>query len=514
MHLFRQKINWLAIIGQVGLLLHVPAAMAAFTLIIGIFYAEWFSLIPFGFLALFSLVLGQLMYRLTQKAKAAHLWDAMLIAGISWLFCSILAAIPFYWISHICLNAGTDSEVLKVFSEPVNALFEAFSGFTSTGLTMMQQEGPFPYCLQWWRSFLEWIGGLGLVVFVLALTHLNKQSFELYYAEARSEQMTKNIHSTAHWIWGIYLIFTFIGFILFYVSGMSLWDAINHAMTVISTGGFTVSKNNFQGYGLTTQIIAMFMMIIGAISFAVHFRVIREKDFGILWKSLQHRLLYILAIGGGFLLLLLNYWNGTYGHWVHSFFEWISALTTCGYSTMDLSFFSPMVKLFLIMGMFIGGATGSTAGGLKLKRILYLAKGIFLRILSITTKKEKVITKKRENVTDEPPGVALSSIEKSERLVTSEVLFSLWATTLFLAWFLMLRYVPKGRALDALFEVTSAMSNVGLSSGIITPELPTMAKWIFIFLMWVGRLEIIPALVLLLTLPLIFKRKNIDGKKS
>ena len=84
------------------------------------------------------------MYRLTQKAKAAYLWDAMVIAGISWLLCSILAAIPFYWISHICLKSGIDSELLKVFSQPVNALFEAFLGFSSTGLTMMQQEGSFP----------------------------------------------------------------------------------------------------------------------------------------------------------------------------------------------------------------------------------------------------------------------------------------------------------------------------------------------------------------------------------
>ncbi|MCB1072814.1 MAG: TrkH family potassium uptake protein [Chlamydiia bacterium] len=503
---FKQKINWQAIVGQVGLLFHVPATMAAATLIIGLIYHEWFSLLPFGALTLFSLVVGQLMYRLPHRAKAAHLWEAMIIAGISWLLCSFLAAIPFYWISHICLKSGVDSEVLKVFSVPINALFEAFSGFTSTGLTMMQQEGPFPYVLQWWRSFLQWIGGLGLIVLILALTHLNKQGFELYYAEARSEKMTKNIEGTAHWILGIYLIFTCIGLILFFASGMSLWDAINHAMTVIATGGFTLTKNNFQGYSLTIQVIAIFMMIIGAMSFAVHYRVIREKEFGILWKSMQHRLLYFFAIGGGFLVLFLNIWNGIYIHWIHPFFEWISALTTCGYSTMKLSLFSPMAKLFLIMGMFVGGATGSTAGGLKIKRLIYLVSGVLLRLLSITPKKEKAITKKRDKIIEEPPGVVLPATEKSERLVTAEVLFTLWASTLFLAWFLILHYVPKGRALDALFEVTSAMSNVGLSSGIVSPDLPTFAKVIFMFLMWVGRLEIIPALVLVLTIPMIFKR--------
>ncbi len=505
MFFFTQKINWQAIIGQVGLILHIPVAMAGLTLIIGVIYGEWFSLLPFGALGVFSLLLAQIMYRLTKKAKAAHLWDAMVIAGISWIICSVLAAIPFCWVSAIRIKEGIDSEVLHIFAQPINALFESFSGFTSTGLTMMQKEGSFPHTLQWWRSLLEWIGGLGLIVFILALTHLNKQGFQLYYAEARSEQMTKNIEGTAHWIWGIYLIFTFIGFLLFLVSGMPLWESINHAMTVISTGGFTLTETSFQGYSLSIQIIAMFMMLIGSISFAVHYRVICEKNFGILWKSMQHRLLYIFAIGGGFLVLLLNYWNGSSGQYANSFFEWVSALTTCGFSTMDLSFFSPMVKLFLIMGMFVGGATGSTVGGLKIRRVIYLVSGVFLRMLSITTQKEKVITQKQEKLTNEPPGVILPSTAKSERLITAEVLFSLWTATLFVSWFLILRWVPKGRALDALFEVTSAMSNVGLSSGIINSDFPTAGKWLFMFLMWMGRLEIIPALVILLTLPLITK---------
>ena len=281
-------------------------------------------------------------------------------------------------------------------------------------------------------------------------------------------------------------------------------------MTVISTGGFTVSPTNFSTYSLSIQIIALFLMVIAAMSFAVHYRVIRDKAFSILWKSTQHRLLYILAIGGGLLVLLLNAWNGMEGYKLPAFFEWMSALTTCGYNTMNLSLFSPMVKLLLIMGMFVGGATGSTAGGLKLRRLLYLVSGITLRISSITTSKEKHITQELPQP-KEPPGVDLPKTEQSERLFTASVLFTLWTSTLFLGWFLLLKWIPKGRALDALFEVTSSMSNVGLSSGIVHPDLPAICKVIFMFLMWVGRLEIIPALVLLLSLPLIFKKGKNHG---
>ncbi|MCB1110838.1 MAG: TrkH family potassium uptake protein [Chlamydiia bacterium] len=512
MHLFKQKVNWSAIVGQVGLLLHVPAGMALLTLIIALIFKEWFALIPFGVVGVSSLIGGQVLYWSTKRAKAAHLWDAMMIAGLGWLVCSFIASIPFLWISDLQLKSGIESEVLLVFRNPVNALFEAFSGFTSTGLTMLQREGPFPHVLQWWRSLLEWTGGLGLVVFVLALTHLNKAGFQLYYAEARTEKMTKNITGTAHWLWGIYCIFTGIAFLLFFSLGMPLWEAVNHSLTVISTGGFTITTTNFKGYDLSIQIAALFMMVAGAISFAVHFRVIREKEFGILWKNLQHRLLYLLLIGGGFLVILFNLWNGLKGHRIDAFFEWVSALTTCGYSTIDLSLFSPMVKLLLIMGMFVGGTTGSTAGGIKIRRLMYFISGVTLRVLSITRKGEKHTVKDATAEGKEPPGICLPGKERSERLFTAGVLFSLWATTLFIGWFFILKWTPQGRALDALFEVTSAMSNVGLSSGIIHPDFSTFGKWIFMVLMWMGRLEIIPALILLLTLPLTLNRSTPSGK--
>ena len=510
MHLFKQKLNGAAILGQTGLILHVPAAMAAITMLIALVFGEWFALIPFGTIAVVTCALGQIAYRLGKKARAAHLWDAMLIAGLSWILCSFFAAIPLYWIAQTTAPSNT----LAVFAVPTNALFEAFSGFTSTGLTMMQGEDALPFVLQWWRSFLEWIGGLGLVVFILALTHLNKQGFQLYYAEARSEKMMASMTKTAHWIFGIYLAYTAVGCLLFFALGMPLWEAINHAMTVISNGGFTIGTSSFQDYSLPIQIVALFMMVIGAMSFAIHFRVIREKEFFILWKSLQHRLLYFFLIGGGVLLFLLHLWNQESSSWSASLFEWTSALTTCGFSAAPLSSFSPMVKLLLIMAMFVGGTTGSTSGGLKIKRLIYLTNGIFLRLQSITTSKEKKIMKKTQAITDEPPGIALPKTAKSERLVTAEVLFSLWAATLFLAWFLLLHYIPSGKALDALFEVTSAMSNVGLSTGIVSPTLATFPKWLFIALMWLGRLEIIPALVLLFTFPLMITRKKRYGKKS
>ncbi|NGX51224.1 MAG: Trk system potassium uptake protein TrkH [Chlamydiae bacterium] len=515
MSLLKQKIHWSAIFGQIGLLLHVPGGMALITIGICALFKEWYAILPFALIGLFGIGLGQLLYRLSLKAKAAHLWDAMIIAALGWVFCSLLAAIPIYWISHIQLSRGVESEVMRVFAQPLNALFESISGFTSTGLTMMQHEGPFPRALQWWRSLLQWTGGLGLVVFVLALTHLNRSGYQLYYAEAHTEKMSSNITKTAHWIWGIYLSYTTIAFLLFLTLGMPSWEAINHAMTVISTGGFTLTPSNFQNYDTAIQISALFIMIVGTISFALHFQVIHERNWMVLWKSMQHRLLYFFLIGGGLLILLLNFWNGSRDHISDSIFEWVSALTTCGYSAINLSFFSPMVKLMLIIGMFIGGATGSTAGGLKIRRIIYLFSGIFLRLISLTQKKERATIRdkqvSKEHPEEEPAGTILPHTVQSERLFTAGVLFTLWTTSLLLGWFFILRWVPDGGALDALFDVTSALSNVGLTSGIVNPDFSSIGKCIFMFLMWIGRLEIIPALVLLLSLPMSLRK---DGKKS
>jgi len=162
------------------------------------------------------------------------------------------------------------------------------------------------------------------------------------------------------------------------------------------------------------------------------------------------------------------------------------------------------------MGMFIGGATGATCGGLKIRRLIHLLSGVLLRVRTITQKKEKQITgeycpsKKPRRI--EPPGVDLPKKEQSERLYTASVLFFLWTFTLLMGWFLILRWTPQAHALNALFEVTSAMSNVGLTSGLLTPDFPPFGKCIFMFLMWIGRLEIIPAIILFLSVPMTLRR--------
>jgi len=513
-----QKTNFKAVISYIGLALHVPAIMALITLFLALLLEEPFALIPFLTIALSSFILGQLLYRCCFKERTSHIWDAMIIAAISWILCSVISAIPFYWIAKIQVAKGAATPALAVFTQPLNALFEATSGFTSTGLTLFQEVGDLPHILQWWRSFLQWIGGIGIIVFILSLTHLNKEGYQLYYAEAHTEQMKPNITKNVHWIWAIYFLYTLVGIILFFSLGMPLWEAINHSMTAISTGGFTIRQDGFAHYSTPIALASIFLMTMGAISFAVHYQVLFRKRWQLPFRDHQHRLLFILLILGSiaiYLITLIHHKNIT---WLDSIYQWTSALTTCGFYTLPIEIYSPIAKILLMVAMILGGTMGSTAGGIKLERLISLFEGLRLRILSLTYSKEKIITRRyhphKAPRIKAPADINIPKTEKSANLFSANIFFSMWMFTLFLGWFFTMYWVPAHFALDALFDIISAMGNAGLSSGFITPNLPSGVKIIFIVIMGLGRLEIIPVIVLIIATPMSLIKNKRNNKKT
>ncbi len=492
----QQKIHIKPILGNLGLLLHLIAGMLGFTALVALSTLEWFAVLPFTALALVVWSIGYLLYRVYfVHHEKLHLWDAMVIAALGWLSCSFAGALPFYWLGKLALPS-TEMHLLSQFA---NALFESFSGFTSTGLSILQDPELLPLTLQWWRSLTQWIGGIGLIVFMLSLTSLRLEGYELYYAEARSDAIGKNISATAQFIILTYTILTFIGFTLFWALGMPMWNALNHAMTVISTGGFSLHSSNIKEYPLHLQIASMILMVLGSISFVVYHQMFREKKWKALCKNLEHRFFIAILMIGAVCTALVNIWNQYTITLDESIFQWVSALTTCGFSTVALDTFPSMTKVLLIAAMFIGGTTGSTVGGLKCLRILYLLSGIHLRLTTITKHKEKTILKGyRAKTKSQAAEVDLPKTERSNRLYAAGVLFFLWIITLFLGWFFLLKHTPAQNPLSVLFDVASALNNVGLSSGIIT-TLPPHGKYIVITIMWLGRLEIVPALILFLS---------------
>ncbi len=498
---FKQKIHVKAIFGNVGLFLYIPSLMAFITALIGIIFKEYFCIFPLVIIGSINLIIAYLLYRYCFEPEKIHLWDSMISVALGWFFCPLFGALAYIFVAKASLIAKPFEATAistNILINPINAIFEAFSGFTSSGLTMLNKVSDLPYTIQWLRSFQQWIGGVGLIIFVLSLIEPNIEEYQLYFTETKSKGFNKSIIKTSRSIICIYLIFTIIGIILFSLAKMPIWQSINHAMSAIATGGFTITDDSFANYNFIIKIIGIFLVILGAMSFSIHYKIFVQKKFLEFFKNSQNRTFYILLIFGAILIILININHLPY---INLIFEWVSSLTTCGFSAQNIVSLTAATKFLMIIAMIIGGSSGSTVGGLKIRRIIFLFQSILLRIRSFTIYQEKkVLKQKKVPKKEEPSGVHLPESQKTERLYEADSLFFLWILTLFLGVFFLLILEPDKKIIDIFFDVTSALSNVGLSTGVAIESLKLFSKIIFILLMWLGRLEIIPILVLTISL--------------
>lgn len=480
------------VLRDLGLVLHVPGAMALLMVPLCFWWNEDFAVAYFGGTALASLVAGQVLYHFLRDAGETRLSHGMMTAALAWLIIPIFGAVPIWGVAESLASLRLTPETVREFQDPLNALFESFSGFTGTGLTMALRPSRLPACIQWWRTFMEWIGGVGVIVLMLTIVRLNAGAFRLYFSEGREDKIAPTVRSTVRTIWWIYVLLTGVSIVLFRALGMEWWPAINYGMTAIATGGFGVTDQSFGDYGDSIKIAGIIVMLAGAVSFAVHFQILRHGRFSAFYKDTQHRFLALLAIAGVVLAILELRWYRGEWTFVDPAFQWISALSTAGLQSADLNAWSPSAQLLLAFGMLIGGAAGSTAGGLKLVRVALLERGVAWRFKRLR-KKPHQLPRYEFN------GGVLSEEEAQDRIESAAILTIMWVVLLFFAVVILIHFVPEEYTLgEVVLEVASAQSNVGLSTGITNPDLHGFAKGILILVMWMGRLEIAPALLLLL----------------
>jgi trk system potassium uptake protein TrkH len=418
----------------------------------------------------------------------------MVTAALGWLIVSIIGSLPFWLIAY---NTSTLTAM-----DPLSAFFESMSGWTGTGLTMVDNESLLPYTLQFWRTFIQWVGGVGVIVLTLSiLARPGTGSYVLYKGEARDQKTHPSVVSTVRTIWWIYALYTVIGIVALIIvgmvtsDGMDVWQSINHAMTGLGTGGFSVTDDSIAPFGIASQLIIVLLMVFGAVAFSAHYDLLNGRFKKFLADAQLKTMMVLIVFGVISLAVLLSlgsvFSSDTFFHMIGpGGFQFISALTCTGFASVtNLAQWSESAKLLLSVAMVIGGAAGSTAGGIKLFRAILLYKGVGWRIKqSISTPRRVFVHKLGEK--------SLSKDDAMDLINEAAIISFMWVIILLFGVFVLSLVFPGETLGTVIFEVCSAQGNVGLTAGLTTINMDAVSKVMLIVNMWVGRLEIIPIIVL------------------
>ena len=330
---------------------------------VAVYYGE--SIIEFVYTILIALLLGIAMLIIGgHRSDRLNVKDGYVIVTMSWVALSLIGALPFY--------------ISGAIPSYVDAFFESVSGFTTTGASILTDVEAVGKGLLFWRSFTHWIGGMGVLVFIMALAEKNpSRSINLMKAEmpgSRVDKLTPKAKGTAKILYYIYIAMTLIEIVLLLAGGMPLYDSIVHSLGTAGTGGFGIYGDSIGGYSAYLQyVIAIFMMLFG-VNFGIYYLIIKGR-----WKSIfkSTELKWFLGIVGGAtaIIVIANQciYSSLADNLRYAFFQVTSIISTTGYSTTDFNAWPDISKAVLFILMFIGGCEGSTAGGLKVARVMTMS---------------------------------------------------------------------------------------------------------------------------------------------
>ena len=465
-----------------GSLLNIEAAFMTVCLIVSLCYQEA-DMVPLaltvGITVLVALVL-RFLGRGASNALSRH--DAYLLVTIVWIAFAALGALPF-------LLGGYITNVSDAF-------FEAMSGLTTTGATVLDHVEGMPHGVLLWRSLTQWIGGLGIVFFTIAiLPSFVGGSIKIFAAEATGPVQSKlqpRLTMSAKYLWAVYLLLTAVCALLFFIFGMGGFDAINYAMTITATGGFATHDAS-TGYFNNPAIdyTAIVFMFVSGISFALLYAALFKLRIKQLLKNAEFRFYSSLIVVSTLLIVyfLLKYNDYSVADAIRvSLFQVVSFITTTGMFNEDAAQWHHITWVILSLCMFFGGCSGSTAGGFKCARGVIALKVLRNEIRHMLHPKALL-----------PVKVNDSTVHTSGQ-ITLMAFFLAYIVLCFTAYFIMILV-----GVDSTNSFTIALScgsNVGPTLGLeIGPTmswsiLPTMVKWILSALMLMGRLEIFTMLVI------------------
>ena len=452
------KADLLVVLHYLGYIMQGLGIVLLAPILVALIYGEYIKVSAFFIPCFISFLLGTAFTKKFKNYNKLRLKHGMLISSFAWLWASMI---------------GASIMTLSLDIPFVDALFENMSAWTGSGMTFFVNVEILPKSILFLRSLEQWIGGLGIVIiFIGILIRAGTAASRLYKSEAREEKIKPNIANTLRKALEIYLIYTAAGIILFILAGLPIFDAINLTFTSISTGGMSIKNANVGFYqNSLVYIITMALMILGATSFSIHYKIVKTKGKSVL-KDVQFQLLICLILIASAFILVTNKMVP-----IEELFTIVSAITTTGANVVppyELARWSSASLIVLMVLMLIGGSSGSTGGGLKLIRVITVLKGMNLTITNLVSPEGRVV-----NTRIGGKKINEREIKEASAYIVIFLMF------LVCGWIIMTLYGYD--PFTALFDVISIQSNNGLSTGIVFGGLPMPVKLTLIFLMWIGR---------------------------
>lgn len=459
-----------------GWILIFEAGFMALPLLTAAIYWEevFFSfLISMGICLLigFLLILGK------PKDRTLYSRDGFIIVALSWVVLSIFGALPFY--------------ISREIPSYLDALFETVSGFTTTGASILGEVESLSHATLLWRSFTNWVGGMGVLVFVMAFVPLSGgNNLHIMKAESPGPSVSKlvpKVRTTALILYLIYIALTLIEMVLLLFGGMSLFDAVNAAFATAGTGGFGVKNNSFGGYSSYCQIVVTVFMLLFSINFASYYLILMKKFKDAFTSEVKAFIGIVVAL---IAIITINSYGlfDSLGEAIkHVSFSVASIISTTGFATVDFNQWPELSRLCLVLAMFIGACAGSTGGGLKVSRILISLKSIGKEIsLMIHPRQVKKVMIDKRPIEHE--------------IVRATNVYMVCYVLIFVASMLLISFENHDLVTN-FTAVAATINNIGPGLELVGPTsnfgfFTSFSKIVLIFDMLVGRLELFPMLVL------------------
>lgn len=485
--------NYKMIRHTIGIILMFEAGFMAVPMLTAVFSGEWKGLLMFAISAAVCLLVGKLLSLKKPADTTLFAKEGFVIAALAWIVLAIFGSVPFV------LTGVLKDTCDSLFSQIVSAFFETASGFTTTGSTIFPAVAHLPRCILIWRSFTHWIGGMGVLVFVMAFLPLaGGQNMHIMKAESPGPDVSKfvpKVRETALILYGIYFALTLACFLSYWISGFTFFEALCNAFSTAGTGGFGIRNDSYASMTHAQQWLAIIFMLLFAVNFNVYYLIILKRIKEIFNAEFRA---FIIIVVGAITLISANICSqigeldgiNSIGDGIrHAAFYVAALVSTTGFATVDYNLWPTLSQALLMLVLFIGACAGSTGGGFKISRVIILLKGMKNELHKLIHPRQvKKITMDKKPVDSE--------------VVRSVNAFLVAYVFVFIVSVCLVSIDGQNDIVTSVTSVMTALSNVGPGLGSVGPvnnfaHLSNFTKIVLSFDMLAGRLELFPMLILL-----------------